>query len=46
MTIETEPTETSARIHHGRRISWAEFYRHRPDLKTDNDNQAVKSNAA
>ncbi|TCQ79533.1 hypothetical protein EDF68_104115 [Ochrobactrum sp. BH3] len=30
----------------GKRIAWAEFYRQRPDLKPDNDDQAVRSNAS
>lgn len=29
----------------GRRISWAEFYRQRPDLKPDNQNEQQKEAA-
>lgn len=44
MTTETDSKHDGAI--RGKRISWAEFYRQRPDLKPDNDDQAVKSNAA
>lgn len=36
---ETETTDTITRIHRGRRISWAELYRQRPDLRPQNDNE-------
>lgn len=36
---ENETTESATRIHRGRRISWDEFYRQRPDLKSSNDNK-------
>lgn len=26
--------------HRGKRLSWADFYRQRPDLRPDNDNEA------
>ncbi|MHC5230440.1 hypothetical protein [Brucella sp. LJL56] len=36
---ENETTESATRIHRGKRISWSELYRQRPDLKPGNDNQ-------
>lgn len=43
---EPETTETIARIHRGKRISWAELYRQRPDLKPGNDNREERADAA
>ncbi len=45
-TTTTEPTDLTDRPvaepkpRLGRRISWAEFYRERPDLRPDNDGEA------
>ena len=38
-TTSREPASESARPFRGRRLSWAEFYRERPDLRPDNDNK-------
>lgn len=40
MTTETDSKHDGAI--RGKRISWAEFYRHRPDLKPGNDNAETK----
>ncbi len=40
MTAETDSKLDGA--FRGRRITWAEFYRHRPDLKPGNDNAEIK----
>lgn len=44
MTTITEPTDTTGKAaafdgaYRGRRLSWKEFYRLRPDLRPENDN--------
>jgi hypothetical protein len=37
MTDTTTTNDTQPITHRGRRISWAEFYRQRPDLRPDTD---------
>ncbi|WP_172401998.1 hypothetical protein [Ensifer aridi] len=39
----TNVDEFPERPLHGRRLSWEEFYRLRPDLKPANDNRAESS---
>lgn len=38
-TTSREPASESARPFRGRRLSWAEFFKERPDLRPANDNQ-------
>ncbi|WP_394891097.1 hypothetical protein ACG873_07175 [Mesorhizobium sp. AaZ16] len=40
-TTGREPASESARPYRGRRLSWKEFYRERPDLRPDNDNERL-----
>ncbi|MFI3904723.1 hypothetical protein [Ochrobactrum sp. S1502_03] len=44
MTTETDSKHDGAI--RGKRISWAEFYRQRPDLKPGNDNGKDAADAA
>jgi hypothetical protein len=39
-TTSRDPASDSAKPYRGRRLSWAEFFRERPDLRPDNDNDA------
>lgn len=38
-----EAINESARPFRGRRLSWAQFYVLRPDLRADNDNNAIRA---
>lgn len=48
----TEPTEPTGKpaafdgAYRGRRLSWAELYRMRPDLRPDNDNDQCPNHMA
>lgn len=42
ITDLTGQPSTAIRPRLGRRISWAEFYRQRPDLRPDNQNEQKK----
>lgn len=50
--ITTAPLDATGRpaVHdgafRGRRLSWAEFYRLRPDLRPDNDNHTMAGGAS
>jgi hypothetical protein len=45
-TTSADAVTESARPYRGRRLSWAEFFRERPDLKPDNDNSTRQDKAA
>lgn len=38
--INNDTNDTQPHTHRGRRISWQEFYRQRPDLRPANDDAA------
>jgi hypothetical protein len=44
-TTSREPASNSARPFRGRRMTWNEFYRERPDLRPDNDNDQREATA-
>ncbi len=44
-TTSREPASEAARPFRGRRLSWKEFYRERPDLRPDNDNDQREATA-
>lgn len=45
-TIDTDQPATFDGAYRGRRMSWAEFYRLRPDLRPSNDNKEAAKDAA
>jgi hypothetical protein len=44
--MTTTTTDTQPHTHRGRRISWVEFYRQRPDLRPANDDITPQLGAA
>lgn len=45
-TVQEAATAPAQKPRLGKRISWAEFYRQRPDLRPANDNQELQSQGA